>query len=424
MLTVSHYCHILLQLNHHIPRTGSAAVPIVSPMSSLPPELLLCILENVYHTPKGKPNYKLLKACARVCRLWSGPAQSLLFRSVTKRGHHNIHAFHAALLSSAARGKALGNCVRTLDITISSFSRTSGNSHNSSLTVAKLLQVCPHVHDLSLVFYGVDLEEESLEMLRVAGQELKTLSLVDYGSQRPILYQLLSIWPNIQSLKIGSTMSTSLPWGNDASSPPQSNADNAREVAQRNGAKICLHDLVLSFLLPPAVLAWLLASSTDSLRTIELRESPGLMEKRILTDILVPHAPRLRSLRLWFYNDDSAALLRICTSLEELVLYGLELPPRCPLVPNLPPTIKHLTFRVGGYNYRITTLQPIIDAVDALPNLKVLTCNRNMRRQQYDNFAILEGKCRMKGVVVVLSDGPTENWVGVMFYNNHCFRSS
>lgn len=386
-------------------------------MSSAPPELLLHILEYAYRTRYGKPNHRLLKACATVCKSWSGPAQSLLFRSVTRLDKHNIRAFHAAVLSSAA----LGNCVRTLGITMDSIIWPTSMEISSS-TVAKLLQACPRVYDLSLAFHGVDLEEESLEMLRVAGQGLKALSLACYGSQGPILYQLLSIWPNIQFLNIRSAMSNSLPWGDGPTSVLQSNADNAGEVTRRDGATIRLHDLVLSSMLPPAAVAWLLASSADSLRTLELGEQRNLGEKEILRYIL-PCTPRLRSLRLWCYDYETAALLRMCTSLEELVFCNLQFPLHCPLVLNLPPTIKHLSVRVSG-DRQLVKLQRVVEAVDKLPNLKVLTCNRDAQREHRSDFETLKWTCSMKGAEVVVSDAPTENWVSVMIYSNRCLRSS
>ncbi|OAX33865.1 hypothetical protein K503DRAFT_869277 [Rhizopogon vinicolor AM-OR11-026] len=368
-------------------------------MSSVPPELVFCVLDHVYYTLKGTPDYKLLKACAQVCRTWSGPAQSLLFRSAKLGKIHAFHAFHAALLSSEARGRALGNCVQTLDISIMQY-----NSDSSRLsTVAKILQACPRVYGLVLSFYGVDLEDEILEKLRVAGQGLKTLSLAYYGTKSPILHHLLSIWPNIQVFKIASLKVPLLPWDIATSPPLQSNADDAGELAQRHGAEVRLYNLVLSFMPTPEALAWLLASSADSLRILEVRESLPLTE----LNILARHAPRLRSLRLWFYNYNSVALLRMCTALEELVIYALDLPPRCPLAPNLPSTIEHLSLRIKNDSHR-TTLQPVIDAVDALPNLKVLTCGRNVRRQHYDEYMMLESRCRIKGVEVVLSDALAE----------------
>ncbi|OJA10581.1 hypothetical protein AZE42_04640 [Rhizopogon vesiculosus] len=368
-------------------------------MFSLPLELLFHVLEKEYYTSSGTPNYKHLKACALVCRSWSGPAQSLLFRSAIELSNHNIHTFHAALLSSAARGKALGNCVRTLALSIS---RTSDKSFGP-MTVATLLQACPHVYELVLSLYGINIEEEeTLEKLKVAGQRLKAFTLVHHGTQSPILFHLLRIWPNIQFLKVGSRIRT-LPRCTTPSPPLERNTEDAGELRQRNGAEVCLYDLVISIFPAPKVLSWLLASSADSLRILELRQLPCLTER----NILARHAPQLRLLRLWCYNDDSVALLRMCTALEELVLYGLEPSPCRPLVPNLPPTIEHFAFGIRDYHSCIS-LQPSISAVDAHPNLKVLTFNKDPR-QRFQDCETLEAKCGMKGIEVVISSMPC--WV-------------
>ncbi|KAJ8589392.1 hypothetical protein M405DRAFT_211962 [Rhizopogon salebrosus TDB-379] len=381
------------------------------------PELLLCVLESGYYTPKGKPNYRYLKACALVCRAWSGPAQTLLFRSVTQLRNQNILTFQAALLSSAAQGRPLGNCVRTLDILTEAY----GDKYFGLQIVAELLQACPQLCELALGIFGMRLEEETLEKLRGTGQRLKAFNLVYFGGELPILYNLLGIWPTIQFLKIGCwTGSTPLPWDIAASPMLQGNANDTGEPAWRNGAEICLHDLALVMTPAPEVLTWLLASSADSLRILDLREAPRLTGR----NILARHAPQLRSLRIASYNNDTVALLRMCTALKELVLYELELPPRCPLAPNLPPTIEHLCFTIHHPTNPITrqplipshrtALQPLIDAVDVLPNLKVLTCGKGMRRLPCE---VLERRCKMKGVEMVRSLAP--NWmVGVEFYSN------
>ncbi|OAX34581.1 hypothetical protein K503DRAFT_434190 [Rhizopogon vinicolor AM-OR11-026] len=116
-------------------------------MSFVPPELVSCILQNGYHSPSGTPNYKLLKACALVSRTWSEPAQSLLFRSAIEINNYNIHKFLAALLSSesAARGRALGDCVRILEISISDDIQIINGGCNQD-DFADLLLACPRVY--------------------------------------------------------------------------------------------------------------------------------------------------------------------------------------------------------------------------------------------------------------------------------------
>ena len=396
------------------------AVPPIVSMSSVPPELLFCILEYGYYTLSGTPNYKHLKACSLVCRAWSGPAQSILFRSAINLGNHNFHMFYAALLSSAARGRPLGDCVRTLGVCIlgpspsqpltqaihcsQKLNLPASNTQMdcSPLIIAELLQACPQVYELVLSFFQVDLDEEILEKLRVPGQRLKRLSLGYFGTQSHILFHLLRIWPDIQVLTTRSYIhSPGLP---TTSLMLQRNTDDTGELAHQNGVQTSLYHLVLTVPMEPEALAWLLASSANSLCILDLQVPLYLRGQNIFAH-QVPPLHSLRSLRLSWYDDDTITLLRLCTSLEELVFDGFHLPPCCPLASNLPPTIQHLAFTIGNYKCRVT-LQPIIDAVDTLPNLRVLTCNQNMRRQLYDEYAILERRCKLKGAEMVVSDFP------------------
>ncbi|KAG2133285.1 hypothetical protein DEU56DRAFT_810758 [Suillus clintonianus] len=365
-------------------------------MSFVPPELVLCILEHGYYTSLRTPDYTFLKAAALVCKTWSGPAQTLLFRSATKLEPHNILTFHAALLSSASQGKALGGCVRILEISIVPASISNGGCSPDDFVA--LLQACPQLYELVLSINGMhEFEEEILKKLGDAGRRLKALTLVKCGLQSPILFQLLNIWNNIQFLKIGHEIAA-WPWRTAATTPVLRRNTDPAELAQRHGAEVCLYDLALSRFPTPDVLTWLLESSADSLRILELRDIPGPAQRNILS----LHAPRLRSLRLAHYNTYSAALLRMCTALEELVIYHV--PTHFPLAPDLPPTIEHLSFRNPNHTYR-NTLQPIIEAVDALPKLKVLTCDKNAEQLVMD-YEILKAKCRMKGAEVIVSDMP------------------
>lgn len=372
-------------------------------MSVVPPELVLCILEHGYYTSLHTPNYTLLKAAALVCKTWSGPAQTLLFRCATKLGQHNIPIFRAALLSSAGRGTALGECIRILEISIGGTSNGGLGCTPEDFVI--LLQACPQLYELALSITEVhEFEEEILKKLKDAGKKLKALTLVQCGLQSPILFQLLKIWNNIQFLKIEKEIAA-WPWRTAATPVLRRNVD-AEELAQRPRAEVCLYELALSRIPTSDVLSWVLGSSTDSLRILELRDIPGPAHRAILS----LHAPRLRSLRLAHYNIYSAALLRLCTALEELVIYHV--PTHFPLAPDLPPTIEHLSFRNPNHTYR-TTLQPIIKAVDALPSLRVLTCDKNAE-QLVGDYEILKAKCRMKGTEVIVSDMPF--WVvGVPF---------
>ncbi|KAG1814998.1 uncharacterized protein BJ212DRAFT_1447368 [Suillus subaureus] len=343
-------------------------------MSFVPPELVLCILEHGYYTSLRTPNYTFLKAAALVCKTWSGPAQTLLFRCATKLEQHNILIFRAALLSSAGRGKALGECIRILEISIGGASNGGPGCSPDDLVI--LLQACPQLYELALSITGVhEFEEEILKKLGDVGRKLKALTLLQCGLQSPILFQLLKIWNNIQFLKIEKEIAA-WPWRTAATPVLRRNTD-AEELAQRPGAEVCLYELALSRFPTLDVLTWLLKSSADSLRILELRDIPGPTHRTILS----LHAPRLRSLRLAYYNMYSAALL-------QLVIYHV--PTHFPLARDLPPTIEHLSFRNPNHIYR-NTLQPIIKA---------------NAEQLVGDYEILKAKCRVKGAEIIVLDMP------------------
>ncbi|OAX34580.1 hypothetical protein K503DRAFT_803469 [Rhizopogon vinicolor AM-OR11-026] len=377
-------------------------------MSFLPSELILCVLENGYYTPwwdnpTGTPNYKLLKACALVCRTWSGPAQSLIFRSVINIHAYNIHQFLAALLSSAARGRALGDCVRMLEISMSA-GRRIGCSEDDFVN---LLLACPQVYLLQLNVSGkLELEEKTLKKLKVAGRRLKALKLFFWERQPPISPYLFWMWPNIEFLHIGSDGPLVLV--------------DARELAQRKGVELCLYELQLTRYAPPEAIACLLASSANSLRILDLEWH--LTERDI--DIIAPHAPHLRSLRISCGDSHPAPLklLRMCTALEELVswvfkslsrqlvLYGM--PERSPLAPHLAPTIEcfKLSFTNSSRQGFSLKLQAVMGVVDALPNLRVVTCKKYPQQELVgyaSDLQVFKAKCRVKGVEVVISELPS-----------------
>ena len=368
-------------------------------MSHLPPELVFVILEHAYYTPVGSPDYTLLANCSLVCTSWSTPAQSLLFHKTIKLRSNTIASFHAALVASAARGKLMGHAVRSLDIPV-------GGSLNGSCqpdVFIQLLQACPRLYELSLSTFGLhEFDQFALAKLKDSGQGIRALNLQYCGVQSPVLFQLLGIWSRIRFLKIGTEIAA-WPWRHPAETPvlrqPQANGDPT-DMVQRPPSHVSLYDLALSRIPQQAVLTWLLGSSTSSLRILDLHEVPGIAARKILG----VHAPHLRSLRLLHFSLDSAAFLRQCTRLEELVIYNL--PVFVPLAPELPPSIEHLSFRNPNHTFR-NTLRPILDAIEVLPKLRIVTCDKNSEGLR--EFEMLRTRCAERGVEVVISEVPI--WV-------------
>ncbi|KAH0832343.1 hypothetical protein J3R83DRAFT_13359 [Lanmaoa asiatica] len=365
-------------------------------MSHLPPELVFVILEHAYYTPAGFPDYTFLANCSLVCTSWSVPAQSLLFRKTIKLRSHTIPSFHAALIASAVRRKPMGDAVRSLDISV-------GRSMNESCqpkAFARLLQACPRLYDLSLSTYSLhEFDQFALAQLKDSGQGIRALNLQYCGVQSPVLFQLLGIWPHIRFLKIGTEIAA-WPWRHPAETPVLRQLtinEGADDIAERPPAHVSLYDLALSRIPQPAVLAWLLGSSVLSLRILDLREIPGIAAR----ETLAVHAPRLRSLRLLHFSLDAAAFLRQCTHLEEFVIYNI--PVIVPLAPALPPSIEHLSFRNPLHDFR-STLGPILDAIEVLPKLRIVTCDKNSEGLR--EFVMLNKRCAKRGVEVVISEVP------------------
>ncbi|KAG8214893.1 hypothetical protein J3R82DRAFT_10065 [Butyriboletus roseoflavus] len=365
-------------------------------MSHLPPEIVLVILEHAYYTPTGCPDYTFLVNCSLVCASWSVPAQSLLFRKTTRLRSHTIPSFRAALIAPAVRQKSLGHAVRSLDISV-------GWSLNESCqpeAFVQLLQACPRLYELSLSTYGLhEFDQFALAKLKDSGQCIRALDLQYCGVQSLVLFQLLGIWPHIRFLKIGTEIAW--PWRHPAETPvsrqSKSNFGSRNDTVLRPPARVSLYDLALSRIPQPAVLTWLLGSSASSLHILDLREIPGSAAR----EIMGVHAPRLRSLRLLHYNLDSAAFLRQCTCLEEFIIYNI--PVLVPLAPELPPSIEFLSFRNPIHTFR-DTLHPILDAIEVLPRLRILTCDKNSEGLR--DFAMLRTRCAEKGVEVVISEVP------------------
>jgi len=218
------------------------------------------------------------------------------------------------------------------------------------------------------VFGLHEFDRSALAELEVVANtvNIRALRLLRFGVQSPIIYQLISLWPHIQFLTIGAEIDTL----------PPSKLPGIR-----------LHELMLfRSLIPSESLEWLLTNSVDSLQILELRDVPGRQIKSIMTN----YGPRLRSLRLLRYNKDSADILRLCTQLEELVLYHI---PTVIELKDLPPTIEHFSFRNPANAELCAVMVPLIDT---LPNLRVVTFDEHVR--QHAHFPALRSVCDAKGV--------------------------
>ncbi|KAJ7505319.1 hypothetical protein B0H11DRAFT_1708669 [Mycena galericulata] len=339
-------------------------------MVHLPEELICAILAKLYYKnpPFNTPDYSTLSACSLVNTLWTGPAQTLLFRRITLEVASAFERFAAS-----SRKPALLSHVRTLAIGLSVNVPPADDMVCQVSTLVSILGHCPQLYELSISARALfSLGSESTSSIaagvRTTGLCIRALRLMECSVQSPILYELLALFPGVQFLTLGVEI---------AASPPTW-TPTAR-----------LYELTLHRMPSSEVMVWLLSSSGTSLRILELRDLPS---PRTQSD-LATCCPHIQSLRLMRYNADTAAILRQCTNLLELVLLNV---PMLMSLPALPPSLEHFTLLIQTYTARVD-LQPVIVAVDALPRLRTLSFIGDSHLEQIPR---LQEACNAKGVTM------------------------
>lgn len=336
-------------------------------MTILPIELWIKVLQHLYEDEGRSTDYESLMSCPLVCSSWREHAQRCLFHSVGRdiyRYSDTRVSFEAAIHPSTERGnlKVLGSYVRVNLDRIFNF--TDGTLDMRGFTL--LLSWCPRLYELSLYVFDILRfnEVEMAELQFIANTvKLRALRLLRFGIQCTIAYQLISVWPTIQYFTAGSGIATP---------PPLPLSIRLREL---NFCRTSMR---------PRCLEWFLSGSETSLRILKFRDTPGQLMKRFLAK----HTPYLKSLRMQRYDKDSADILRLCTRLEELVLFQL---PIFIEVNDLPLTIEHFSFY-----FRATTCHPLIALVTTLPNLQAIKCDKDV--EQYPDFAAIRSVCDAKHV--------------------------
>ncbi|KAJ7459862.1 mitochondrial 39-S ribosomal protein L47 (MRP-L47)-domain-containing protein [Mycena latifolia] len=341
----------------------------------LPEELICVILANLYYRnpPFSTPDYSTLSACCLVNSLWTIPAQTLLFRRITVNVAHSFGRFVARPIGN----QALLSHVRMLAIALSDnppppLSQSSDpNDERSTLcpvsTLVTILKSCPKLYELSisarsLFSLGSESTSALADVVRTTSLSIRSLRMVECSVQSPILYEFLALFPGVQFLTLGVEI---------AASPPSW------------APVIRLYELTLHRTLSSEVLIWLVSASETTLRILELRDLPGV-HTRV--------GPR-DSLRLMRYNAYTAAILRQCTNLLELVLLNV---PGFVSLPELPPTLEHIAVLIQTYTASVD-LQPVIAAVDSLPRLRILTFIGDSQLQQIPR---LKEACQSKDVAM------------------------
>ena len=355
-------------------------------LPKLPLELCIDVMEDVYYNPNGSVDFPSVSACSRVCSSWAEHGQKLLFRFV-EIGHDESAKYHTLLAQidpCTDRGKILGSYIRMLNIHVGVVS--SPKCGLSSHEFIRLLSFCSRIYCLTLHSGIYKFTTESVNSLRniAAKTNLRALNLAECGRQSPILYQLLSIWPSIQFLRIGCGFQAL---------PPSAQS------------KIQLYELVLSCgeHMPSQTLDWLLSSSQTSLEILELWDEVGPQMK----NLVAKHSKYLRSLRIPCHNKVCAEAVDLCPKLEELALVVYQ-STAFTQFRNLPSSIQHFAIHNSANR---PLHHPVISAIDTLPNLRVVSCDEKTREQP--GFAALQKACDARYVYLKVEHTRLSWTVGV-----------
>jgi hypothetical protein len=336
-------------------------------MTRVPAELVTPILEEVYYDYYGFPNKRTLRACALVCSVWSGPAQRLLFHNLRVPGSpERLKTFRATLYATSERAQILASFVRRAEIDITTDAETRD--------LVELLYHCPHLYELRLRVGGIhEFNDATMTALSDAqiterATPIRALALLSCGIQSPIIYQLMEAWPTVRFLRLGTEL---------AAPPPPAMSTGAR-----------LYELVLQRTPCVEGLEWLLSASQKSLHILECNMPPAARHNQILAR----YTEHLQSLRLIHHTPFSAALIRQCTNLREVMFAHLS---DFLSLGELPQTLEHITFRyVPGV---VAVVPPsIVTAVDKLPRLRLVSCHTSAR--QAVDYPALQEKCKERHV--------------------------
>ncbi|KZT23427.1 hypothetical protein NEOLEDRAFT_1117999 [Neolentinus lepideus HHB14362 ss-1] len=348
----------------------------------LPPELVFEILTHLYYNEDGAVDQSSLAACTLVQSEWTEVAQQLLYREVTLSGYgpkHRSDIFHASIDPSTARGKLLGEFVRSIDIPVG-----YGDDAYSPTNFVALLRSCPRLYNLSISI--MDMHEfepkivyELQELAQTTGPRIRSLRFRRSGVQSPVLYQLLSVWPSIQFLLVGLELAAAPPCGKP---------------------RFRLQELILHRNLLQDVLEWLLSSSADTLQLLDLRDLPG---SRFATYLAKNHCHHIRSLRFIYSNNIALALIPRCLKLEEVIMHSL---PNATWKLKFPPSLEHLSFRNPAFA-KSPTLEHVLGIIPNLPKLRVITGDAGVRNHK--DQRILQRLCEEQGVTLSFDGKPP--WV-------------
>lgn len=349
----------------------------------IPPELVIPIVEEMYHLPDGTADIHTLSACSLVCQSWRVHSQRLLLSRATMRicgppddGQRSL-TLHQCLSTGS-----LGSYIRALDLSITTRRGSLGSfvpQATSALSpdeFVSAVEFCPHLYHLSLNINAMhSFDADAVERLSSLSLTIRALD-VSFGSvTSPVVYQLLAIWPSIQSLRLRTEMIAPLP----SVRPDFSLYELSLHRSVRRG--------VLEWLIPPPDAPY--PSHRTPLRILDFWDTPNEDSR----DIIFAHATNVRSLRLTY--PPPAGFMDSFNGIQEFVLRTT--PDLLPLRP-LPSSIEHLHFHNFSSPSFAHSLVHTTSCIRSLPNVTLVTVNKPIAERE--DFGNLVRVCEDRGIEI------------------------
>ncbi|KAH8119758.1 hypothetical protein DFH11DRAFT_1685268 [Phellopilus nigrolimitatus] len=382
-------------LMHHMSSAFALRVS-GSSISHIPAEIILAILEAAYYDDNLEPDTQFLANCAIVCKSWSAPSQSLLFRHVFLRSSSAFSSFRSAVGRCTSRARALADVVVRLRITLD-YNHPDQLSHRA---LALAVRLCPNLYELDISLYGCGVpvldpagaagafrvfraapsfDAVTLALLR-EGPRIRSLRLANWSDNDQLAVQLLwDVWPSLTAVALKGT-------------PPRMPAADDEPWMPFN----CnLSELRLSFQTSPKMdfVKWLLSSSIRSLRCLELEREPSM---ELLNVLLHQHGSSLESLSIPSCTSrGQASAVQSCERLREIRIESAMISPL--LLKQLPDTLEHLAFALS----RDTPLYLVVNFVKARDNLKAVTVHFWNGGDTHPLLPSLRIACACRGVELI-----------------------
>lgn len=167
-------------------------------------DVIIYILELLYFSPAGTIEYKDLASCSRISKLWTLPAQNLLFHACSIDGRETLKVLQRGL--TTPRGGSLRRITRVLDLDIAHHTPILGQEPKtlSELDIGPTIGLFPNLCELKLILRRVSsLSKAALRSLiakSIPRIQALNVHIVDDGMDRynDVLFQLLESFPFVE----------------------------------------------------------------------------------------------------------------------------------------------------------------------------------------------------------------------------------